>query len=152
MKEKAEERLSSRGLFSDSSCPECGSWELTWHCQPQNRGGVQDGQIKMNEVGVIFFLGCDECSETVRIIDGDVVAVALTAIRSENVQEHATPTAPKSDRAMKSALEKVFSRHEERLKDAARDDANCGKAHALRSLPNARTLATADENQSNTKN
>jgi hypothetical protein len=38
--------------------------------------------------------------------------------------------------AMESALGHVFSNHEERLKDAARDDANCSKAHALRSLPN----------------
>jgi hypothetical protein len=78
------EGLLSTALFSDSSCGECGSRKLTWHCQAENRGGVQDGRIKMHEVGVIFFLGCDECSATVRAIDGDVVAVALTAIYSEN--------------------------------------------------------------------
>ena len=38
--------------------------------------------------------------------------------------------------AMESAIQHVFSNHEERLKDAARDDANCGKGHALRALPN----------------
>ena len=42
-----------------------------------------------------------------------------------------------ADRAMKSALEKVFSHHEERMIDAARDDVNGGKARALRSLPNS---------------
>ena len=52
-----------------------------------------DGKICMREVGVIFFLSCDECSETVRVIDGDVVAVALTAIHSENVKVSAPPLA-----------------------------------------------------------
>ena len=42
-------------------------------------------------------------------------------------------------RAMKSALEKVFSHHEERMIDAARDDANGGKARAIRSLPNVKS-------------
>ena len=42
-----------------------------------------------------------------------------------------------ANRAMKSALEKVFSYHEERMIDAARDDASGGKTRALRSLPNA---------------
>ena len=45
--------------------------------------------------------------------------------------------------AMESALGHVFSNHEERLKDAARDDANCGKAHALRALPNVKVVAPA---------
>lgn len=76
--------VASHDLFSDSSCGQCGSRNLTWQCQAQNRGGVVDGRICMREVGVIFFLGCDECSETVRVIDGDVVAVVLTAIHSEN--------------------------------------------------------------------
>ena len=61
------------------TCNNCGSKNLTWHCQAQNRSSVVDGRICMRDVGVIFFLGCDKCSETVKIIDGDVVAVALTA-------------------------------------------------------------------------
>ncbi len=65
-------------------CKACGSKLLTWHCEAQNRGGVQDGRIKMHEVGVTFFLGCDECSETLRIVDGDVVAAALTAALAES--------------------------------------------------------------------
>lgn len=76
--------IASHDLLAVAECNACGSRDLTWHCQAQNRGGVQDGRIKMNEVGVIFFLGCDKCSETVRIIDGEVVAVALTAIHSAN--------------------------------------------------------------------
>lgn len=40
----------------------------------------------MNEVGPIFFLGCDECSETIKVITGDVVAVMLTEMQAENVE------------------------------------------------------------------
>lgn len=43
-------------------------------------GGVQDGRIKMNEVGVIFILGCDFCSETLKTVDGDRIAEMLTKL------------------------------------------------------------------------
>jgi hypothetical protein len=42
-------------------------------------------------------------------------------------------------------IRRVFGNHEERLVDAARDDANCGMAHALRSLPNAKEHPPADD-------
>ena len=64
--------------FLTSACGNCGSKNLTWNCQAQNRGGVVDGRICMREVGVIFYLGCDECSETVQIIDGDKIAEMMT--------------------------------------------------------------------------
>ena len=35
-----------------------------------------------------------------------------------------------------SVIRRVFGYHEERMVDAARDDANMAMAHALRSLPN----------------
>lgn len=64
-----------------SECPECGSKHLTWDCHARNHGGVQDGRIRMNEVGVSFFVGCDECSETVKVVSGDVIAALLTNIQ-----------------------------------------------------------------------
>lgn len=42
----------------------------------------------MNEVGPIFFLGCDECSETIKTITGDVVALMLTEMQAENNADH----------------------------------------------------------------
>jgi hypothetical protein len=65
-------------IFNVSCCPECESQELTWHADIKNHGGVQDGRICMREVGPIFFLGCDECSETIKIIEGEIVAEFLT--------------------------------------------------------------------------
>lgn len=56
------------------SCKDCGSTQLTWHADVRNYGGVQDGRLKMNEIGPIFYLGCDECSATLKIVDGDAIA------------------------------------------------------------------------------
>ena len=78
------EGLSSSVLFSAGCCPECGSRELTWHADAKNYSGVQDGRICMREVGPIFYLGCDECSETIRVIEGDKVAAMLTEMQAEN--------------------------------------------------------------------
>jgi len=60
-------------------CPECGSEKLTWDEGTQNLSGVQDGRLRQNEVHGIFFLGCDECSETVSIVPASKVANYLNA-------------------------------------------------------------------------
>jgi hypothetical protein len=59
-------------------CSECGSTDLSWLCQPKNLGGVVDGRLRMHEIGVEFFLGCNFCSETLQILSGDNVAEILT--------------------------------------------------------------------------
>lgn len=60
-----------------STCPACGGNNLEWGCHPINHGGVQDGRIRMSEVGVQFALGCVNCSETVARITGDQAAAIL---------------------------------------------------------------------------
>ena len=60
-----------------TSCKECDGRNFTWHCHPKNFGGVQDGRIRMHEIGVEFYLGCDDCSATLKIVDGDTVAGLL---------------------------------------------------------------------------
>lgn len=69
-------------LFSAGCCPECGSRDLTWHVGVRNLNTSVDGQICMREVGPIFYLGCDECSETIRTVDGDKVAEMLTELQA----------------------------------------------------------------------
>lgn len=71
-------------LFSAGKCPACGSRELTWHAGVKNHGGGQDGRVCMREAGSIFFLGCDRCSETIRVIPGDKVARMLTGMQEES--------------------------------------------------------------------
>mgnify|MGYP000417962348 CR=1 FL=1 len=73
-----------------NKCPECGSEDLEWVCAKRNKGQALDGQLRMNDVGVLFFLGCNECSETVRMIDGDQAAAMLAAPATTSEKEKRT--------------------------------------------------------------
>lgn len=70
-------------LNSRASCPECGSTDLQWASDVENNGGVQDGTISMRDVGSLFYLGCLECSETIKIVKGNEVAQILTKIQTK---------------------------------------------------------------------
>jgi hypothetical protein len=67
-------------------CRECGeSSGLTWFADVVNRGGCQDGRIKLNEVQPIFYLGCEYCSETMLIVDAGEIAHVVNTIGLEQV-------------------------------------------------------------------
>lgn len=70
-------------LHPTGECPECDSPELRWHAGTKNIGGVQDGRIRMSEVVPIFFLGCEFCGETIKVIEGDEVAEFLNSLQDE---------------------------------------------------------------------
>jgi len=59
-------------------CPECGSSDTEWHCDQYTDSGVVDGRLRMHEVKTRFFLGCNSCSETIRVIGGDDLARLMT--------------------------------------------------------------------------
>jgi hypothetical protein len=65
------------------TCKNCGGTELSWTSSCKNYSGVQDGLLKLNEIGAIFILGCEECSETLKIVDGDRIAEFLNSISYE---------------------------------------------------------------------
>lgn len=60
------------------ACKECGSKDLSWFPAMRNTSGVVDGRLKLNEVVCDFALGCNECSETLKVIAADAVAELLT--------------------------------------------------------------------------
>lgn len=67
------------GKFVPVVCNHCGESKFTWYCQPYNKSNhIVDGRLTMHDIGVRFFLGCDECSETLMIVSGDAVAELLT--------------------------------------------------------------------------
>lgn len=66
-----------------NKCPECGGNELSWFTSPRNRVHVPEGRLRTNEVGCDFILGCDECSETIKVID----AVEIAEMMNNNVAE-----------------------------------------------------------------
>jgi hypothetical protein len=70
--------LSAAVVVLAASCPECGSSDTEWHCSQYTDSGVVDGRLRMHEVKTRFFLGCNSCSETIRIVGGDELARFLT--------------------------------------------------------------------------
>lgn len=60
-------------------CPECGSKSLTWDATVVKNTSVQDGRLRSHEVSGLFYLGCDECSETVARATAYEVADFLNA-------------------------------------------------------------------------
>lgn len=73
-------------------CPECGSADTQWHCSQHTDSGVVDGRLRMHEVNARFFLGCNSCSETIRIIDGDDLARLMT--KAANASFSRGPSGP----------------------------------------------------------
>lgn len=60
------------------TCKECGSDNLSWHTANTIRSDVGQGQLNTNDVECLFFLGCNDCSETLRVMSADEVAYGLT--------------------------------------------------------------------------
>lgn len=58
-------------------CPNCGSEDLTLSARPYNSTNVVDGRLRMNEVFVRYILGCNSCSETVKVLTEDQVTLSL---------------------------------------------------------------------------
>jgi hypothetical protein len=49
-------------------CSNCGSKNLRWHVGKEGSSYIADGRHCMREISVIAFLGCEECSETLKTI------------------------------------------------------------------------------------
>lgn len=62
-----------------AECKECGGSQLTWQSSIVNRSDVQQGRLNTRDVECLFFLGCDECSETLMTIGADKVAGLMNA-------------------------------------------------------------------------
>lgn len=62
-----------------AECKECGSSDLTWQTSIVNRSDVRQGRLNTSDVGCLFFLSCDECSETLWSIGADKVAGLMNA-------------------------------------------------------------------------
>lgn len=52
-------------------CGGCKSDDLSWSVSLQNLSGVVDGRLRLNEVGALLTLSCEECSATLLLIDAD---------------------------------------------------------------------------------
>ena len=73
-------------IFNVKKCSNCQSKALSWQCGVQNTGVCQDGQISMNEVKAVFFLGCDDCSETLKIVDFEKIVSYMNHLQKDSWQ------------------------------------------------------------------
>lgn len=53
-----------RALVARGVCPACGGYRLAWSAGPVKLNTIADGRLTMRDVETQFYLGCDECSET----------------------------------------------------------------------------------------
>jgi hypothetical protein len=60
-----------------NKCPACGGAKLTWDFSARNKSDVVDGRLRLHDVTIDFFLGCDECSETVQVVSAQNIAAHL---------------------------------------------------------------------------
>jgi hypothetical protein len=61
-------------------CKSCGSTKLSWFPSTRNTSVVQDGRLRMHDVTCDFVLGCDECSDTVTVLNADLIAVMINSV------------------------------------------------------------------------
>ncbi|HDS1721772.1 hypothetical protein NPS53_09685 [Pseudomonas putida] len=66
-------------LTAITKCNDCGSTQLTWHASIVNRSQVQQGRLNTHDMDCDFYLGCDNCSETLGVVGADAIAQHLTA-------------------------------------------------------------------------
>jgi len=74
-------------LTNITKCRVCGGASLTWDTVNRVRNGIQQNRLNTQDVECIFYLGCDDCSETLALVKADTVAEKLNA--------SAEPSAPK---------------------------------------------------------
>lgn len=60
----------------EQKCPKCGGSQLEWGYSNRITNDVSQGRLNTNDVETFFYLGCEDCSETVKIINcNDVVGI-----------------------------------------------------------------------------
>lgn len=68
-----------RSLIGRGVCPACEGGPLVWSAGPVKLNTVADGRLTMRDVETQFYLGCEECSETlIHSVSADQVARFLT--------------------------------------------------------------------------
>lgn len=65
--------------WTSEECGHCGSADTEWQCTTRNNSQVVDGRLRMNDISVQFFLGCNECSETLEVLDASTFMDRISA-------------------------------------------------------------------------
>jgi hypothetical protein len=70
-----------------TKCKNCGGNLNSWFTSNRVNSVAVDGRLKSSEISCDFVLGCDECSETLRVVPADKIASQMNAALSAEVQE-----------------------------------------------------------------
>ncbi|MBA0242746.1 hypothetical protein D7Y16_05495 [Stenotrophomonas maltophilia] len=62
-----------------TSCRHCDSTDLEWFAHVRAVNDVPHGRLTTHDVGCVFVLGCNECSETLHTVKADSIAALLAA-------------------------------------------------------------------------
>lgn len=66
-------------LIRRGICPECGGDDLRWGAFRANTSPAPEGRLVTGDVTTTFYLGCEQCSETlISGVPADTIAAALT--------------------------------------------------------------------------
>lgn len=57
--------------FRINHCSNCGSDDLFIDYRIVNESDVPDGKLRVSDVSVIYFLGCNYCSETLDVVNSE---------------------------------------------------------------------------------
>jgi len=52
------------------TCPNCHGHKTKWHADTRKTSNVVDGRLKSEDLQPIVYLGCEECSETIKVVTG----------------------------------------------------------------------------------
>ena len=64
-----------------AACTNCGSEDVRWYVGKRGPTDVPDGRLRMSEISVIAYLACEECSETLNVIEEHEVETMLNAAK-----------------------------------------------------------------------
>lgn len=60
-----------------TSCSHCSSGLLSYFISHKGIDGVCDGRVKYNEISTLAILGCNECGETLQILQEHEIEALL---------------------------------------------------------------------------
>ncbi len=83
----ADNKNASPSVAEKTTCKNCGGDLNSWFMSNRVNLVAVDGRLKYNEISCDFVLGCDECSETLRVVPADEIASQMNAALSAQVQD-----------------------------------------------------------------
>lgn len=107
-------------------CRNCGSNELYWSPHYKSSSDVPEGRLRTGEVRCFFVLGCDTCSETLKVISAADAAELLTEAMAPVAQAGQVPEGWKlvplePTAEMREAFHESYERYEDGV-DECPDD------------------------------